>query len=68
MSETETTALPEPPDLLPYWGLTKEETARLVLCLLVEEGLQRQLADFRPSTCSPSQSRAAKNSSLLGVT
>jgi hypothetical protein len=55
-------------DLTPYWGLENEEIARLVLWLLVEEGLHRQLDSFRPSSCSRNQSSAAKNSSSLGVT
>jgi hypothetical protein len=36
-----------PEDLSPYMNLKEEGIARLVLCLLVEEMLGRQLAAFR---------------------
>ena len=57
-----------PDDLSAYHGLTNEEIARLVLWLLVEEGLQHQLGSFRSSSCPRNQPSAAKNSSSLGVT
>ena len=37
----------QPETLDAYMGLGNEDIVRLVLCLLIEEGLRRQLAGFR---------------------
>jgi hypothetical protein len=41
-------SIPDQPDnLAAYIGLGKEDIVRLVLCMLIEEGLGRQLSAFR---------------------
>lgn len=37
----------QPEHLDAYMGLGNEDIVRLVLCLLIEEGLRKQLAAFR---------------------
>jgi hypothetical protein len=37
----------QPDNLDAYMGLGDKDIARLVLCLLIEEGLRKQLAAFR---------------------
>lgn len=36
-----------------YMGLSNEDIVRLVLCLLIEEGLSRELAAFRSHQLAP---------------
>jgi hypothetical protein len=41
------TARNQPDNLDAYMGLGDKDIVRLVLCLLIEEGLRKQLAAFR---------------------
>ncbi len=43
---------PTPGELEAFMGLSNQEIARLVLCLLIEEALQSQLSAFR---CGPEE-------------
>ena len=53
-----------------YLHLSTQEIARLVLYLMVEEGLRGRLASFRraPRICPLNYPKDRKNSSSLGMT
>jgi hypothetical protein len=63
---------PEPlsEELEAYLCLKQDEIAKVVLLLLVEEGVRERLSGLfhAPSNCPRSQSKAEKNSSSLGMT
>lgn len=55
-----------PEDLGPYMQLKGEGIARLVLCLLVEEMLGRQLAAFRLKQLHPEPVEGEKELTVAG--
>ena len=52
----------QPDGLDAYMNLGSKEIVRLVLLLLVEEGLRKQLAAFRAEDLAAQQSGVTKNS------
>ncbi len=61
---------PAPEELQAYLRLTQDEIAKVVLLLLMEEGVRDQLSGLfhAPSNRDSSHVNAEKNSSSLGLT
>jgi hypothetical protein len=57
--------VPSPEELEAYLGLSQEEVARVVLCLLIGEALRGQMADIIPALpreASPGPERTPRRS------